>query len=75
MKLIYEASRVASKCQMCKKYEVIWRKIASAKERVARWETESINPVSTDKEKDNIAAWQRELKDMELMKQTKMRTI
>lgn len=60
---------------MCKKHEVIWRKIVAAKERVARWEAEGINPVSTDKEKDAIAAWQRELKEMDLMKQTKMRTI
>ncbi|KAL7276745.1 hypothetical protein RUND412_000242 [Rhizina undulata] len=75
MKLIYEASRVSGKCQMCKKYDVTWRKILQAKERVARWEAEGINPVSTDKEKANIFAWQRELKEIEMMKQNKMRTI
>ncbi|KAH0614911.1 uncharacterized protein LAJ45_01917 [Morchella importuna] len=75
MKLIYEATRVNGKCQNCKKYEVTWRKIVQATERVARWEAEGINPVSTDKERLNIAAWQKELKDMELLKQTKMRTI
>ncbi|KAI5814134.1 hypothetical protein BZA77DRAFT_108743 [Pyronema omphalodes] len=75
MKLIFEASHVASKCPMCKKYEVIWRKIASAKERVARWQAEGINPVSTDKEWASILQWQRELKDIEIARQTKMRTI
>lgn len=75
MKLIYEASRVPSKCQSCKKYEVTWRKISQAKERVARWEAEGINPVSTDKEKANIIAWQRELKDIEAQKQNRMRTV
>ena len=75
MKLIYEASRVAGKCQMCKKYEVVWRKIVQAKERVARWEAEGINPVSTDKEYDNIRLWQCELRDIEMMKQSKMRSV
>jgi len=75
MKLIYEASRVAGKCQLCKKYEVIVRKIVQAKERVARWEAEGINPVSTDKEVASIMQWQRDLRDIEVTKQTKMRSI
>jgi len=75
MKLIFESSRVGTKCQMCKKHEVIWRKIAQAHERVQRWESEGINPVSTDKEWDNIAQWQRELQDINMMRHTKMRSI
>jgi len=75
MKLIFEASRVASKCQLCKRFEVTWRKIAQAKERVDRWEAEGINPVSTDKEKVNIGAWQKELKEIEMQRQSRMRTV
>ncbi|RPB24425.1 hypothetical protein L211DRAFT_837340, partial [Terfezia boudieri ATCC MYA-4762] len=54
MKLIYETYRVTGKCQMCKKYEVTYRKILQARERVQRWENEGINPVSTDKERQSI---------------------
>jgi hypothetical protein len=75
MKLIYEASPIPIKCQLCKRTEVIKRKIVQAKERVARWESEGINPVSTDKEYANIAQWQRELREIEVTKQTKMRSI
>lgn len=75
MKLIFESSRVNTRCQMCKKYDVILRKISQAKERVQRWESEDINPVSTDKERACIAQWQRELRDIEMMKAAKMRSV
>lgn len=75
MRLIYETSRVTGKCQMCKKYEVTGRKIIQANERVARWEMEGINPVSTDKERAAISAWQRELKEIEMTRATKMRSV
>ncbi|KAF8471307.1 hypothetical protein BDZ91DRAFT_718277 [Kalaharituber pfeilii] len=75
MKLIYETSRVTGKCQMCKKYEVILRKIIQAHERVQRWESEGINPVSTDKEKQSIMVWQNELKEIERLRVTKLRNI
>lgn len=74
MKLIYETSRVTGKCNMCKKYEVIYRKIGQALERVRRWEMEGINPVSTDKERQSIMMWQNELKDIEYMRATKLKS-
>ena len=75
MKLIYETSRVTGKCQMCKKYEVTRRKILQARERVQRWENEGINPVSADKERQNIIIWQNELKEIEYMRAAKMKNI
>jgi len=75
MKLIYETSRVTGKCQMCKKYEVTYRKIIQAVERVQRWENEGINPVSTDKERQSIMIWQNELKEIEYMRAAKMKNI
>lgn len=75
MKLIYDSIPVPGKCAMCKKYEVIWRKIMQAKERVNRWEMEGINPASTEKERMNIHMWQKELRDIEYQKQTKMRSV
>lgn len=75
MKLIYEASRVSSKCTMCKKWDVIWRKICMGQERLARWEAEGINPASCEKERMHIHQWKRELRDIELTKQAKMRSV
>ena len=75
MKLIFEASGVMNICPMCKKYEVIVRKITQAGERVARWKSEGINPVSTDKERANMIQWQKELRDLEFQRQAKMRSI
>ena len=60
---------------MCKKYEVTYRKICQAHERVQRWENEGINPVSTDKERQSIMIWQNELKEIEYMRAAKMKNI
>ena len=60
---------------MCKKYEVTYRKIIQAVERVQRWENEGINPVSTDKERQSIMIWQNELKEIEYMRAAKMKNI
>ena len=75
MKLIFESSRVSSHCPICKKYDVILRKIVQAKDRVQRWESEDINPVSTDKERASIAQWQKELREIEMLKAAKMRSV
>lgn len=73
MRLIYEASRVPQKCNTCKRVEVIQRKIAASQDRIYRWNREGINPVSADVELTNIAAWKRELAEIELLRSTKAR--
>ncbi|KAI5807951.1 hypothetical protein DFH27DRAFT_289039 [Peziza echinospora] len=75
MKLIYETTRTSGKCQMCKKKDVTLRKIAMASERVQRWESEGIHPISTDKEKDLIMRCQDELNEIEYMRQTRLRSL
>lgn len=75
MKLIYEASPVQTKCAMCKKLDVIDRKIIQAQQRVARWQAEGINPVSTEKELENITIWYQEIADLKRMKEMKMRSM
>ncbi|TGZ78470.1 hypothetical protein EX30DRAFT_373836 [Ascodesmis nigricans] len=75
MKLIYEVTRTPVVCSLCKKKDVIWRKIGQASERVQRWESEGINPASTEKERKSILVWQMELREIEYQKQSKMRTV
>ena len=75
MKLIYRAEERSGKCQICMKMDVVYRKLYNSKEKVSRWRAEGRNPVSTEKELDDIYHYEQELRDLQYAKMVKMKSI